>query len=110
MLQPGSTRDRLGPVSEIGDDVRVNTLCKETLTGLPKALTSTPSSTFGISWNPPGLIVPHQDLSNALEAAWEHMPAAGSPNLLHSLEPDEFNASVALSHGLHLISNLSEFN
>lgn len=105
MFRPSSTRDRLGPVSEIGDDVRVNTLCKETLTGLPKALTSTPSSTFGIS-----LIVPHQDLSNALEATWEHMPAAGSPNLLHSPEPDEFNASVALSHGLHLISNLSEFN
>lgn len=45
-----------------------------------------------------------------LEATWEHMPAAGSPNLLHSPEPDEFNGSVALSHGLHLISNLSEFN
>uniref|UniRef100_A0A0E9X3C5 Uncharacterized protein n=1 Tax=Anguilla anguilla TaxID=7936 RepID=A0A0E9X3C5_ANGAN len=50
------------------------------LTGLQRALTSTPSNTFGINWKSkckPGLIgqsVP--DLTNALLAEWKRIPAA----------------------------------
>uniref|UniRef100_A0A0E9Y2E0 Uncharacterized protein n=1 Tax=Anguilla anguilla TaxID=7936 RepID=A0A0E9Y2E0_ANGAN len=50
------------------------------LTGLHKALTSTPSNTFGIHWKAnyqPGLIAQSvPNLTNALLAAWRQIPAA----------------------------------
>ena len=51
------------------------------LTGLHRALTSTPSNTFGMNWNAnceTALIAHHQcpDLTNALVAEWKQIPAA----------------------------------
>lgn len=51
-----------------------------------RAMTLTPSNTFVINWNAkcePGLVV-HIDLTKALVAQWEQIPAARYQNLLES--------------------------
>ena len=50
------------------------------LTGLHRALTSTPSNTFGMNWNAdcePGLIAQTSvpDVTNALVAEWKQVPS-----------------------------------
>jgi hypothetical protein len=67
------------------------------LTDLHRALTSTPSNTFGINWNAdcePGLIAPTSvpDLTNAL------VPAAIFQHLVESL-PRRVKAVVAAKGG-----------
>ncbi len=61
------------------------------LTCLLRVLTSTASNTFGMSWNvdcEPNLITQRQcDLTNALVAEWEQIPAAGFQNLV---KPEEW--------------------
>ena len=59
------------------------------LTGLHRALPSTPSNTFGINWNAdcePGLIAQHQcPTSLMLVAGWKQVPAAMFQHLVKSL-------------------------
>jgi hypothetical protein len=70
------------------------------LTGLHRALTSTPSNTFGMSWNAdwePGLIAQHQrgpNLTNVLVAEWKQVPAAMFQRLVESL-PRRVKAGIA---------------
>ena len=60
------------------------------LTGLRRALTSTPSNTFGMNWNAdcePDLIAQHQCLTSrmVLVADWKQIPAVMFYHLMESL-------------------------
>ena len=62
----------------------------KSLTGLHRALTSTPSNTFGMNWKAdcePGLIAPNQlpDLTNALMAEWKQVLTAMFQHLAESI-------------------------
>ena len=75
----------------------------ENMTGMHRALTSTPSNTFEINWNTdcePGLITQHQlpDLTNALVAEWKQVPAAMFQHLVESL-PRRVEAVIAAKGG-----------
>ena len=73
-------------------------VCKN-LTGLHRALTSTPSNTFGMNWpNRP------TQCPNALVAEWEQVPAAMFQHLVESL-PRRMEAVIAaIFH--HLVDSL----
>jgi hypothetical protein len=59
------------------------------LTGLHRALTSTPSNTFGINWNVGcelSQIAPHQSQTSLMFVAeWKQVPAAMLQHLVESL-------------------------
>ena len=66
-------------------------------TGLHKALTSTPSNTFGMNWNSdyePG----QTDLTNALVTEWVQVSAAMFQNVVESL-PRRVEAVIAAKGG-----------
>ena len=72
------------------------------LTGLHRALNSTPSNTFGMNWNSdcePGLIAQHQcPTSLMLVAEWKQVPAAMFQHLVESL-PRRVEAVIAAKGG-----------
>jgi hypothetical protein len=66
----------------------VSRLVWKNLTGLHRALTSTPSNTIGMNWNvacEPGLIALHQypNLTNAFVSEWKQVPSAMFQHLCH---------------------------
>ena len=82
------------------------------LTGLHRALISTPSNTFGMNWNTdckPGLIAQHQCLtSRMLMAEWKQVPAAMFQHLVESL-PRRVEAVIAAQGRDQLHINAHEF-
>ena len=76
------------------------------LIGLHRALTSTPSNTFGMNWNAdcePGLIAQHQCLTSLmLVAEWKQVPAAIFQHLVESL-PRRMEAVIAAKGGTNSI-------
>ena len=68
------------------------------LTGLHRALTSTPSNTFGMNWNTnlePGLIAQHQCLTSLmLVTEWKQVPTAMFQHLVES-HPRRVEAVIA---------------
>ena len=72
----------------------LKSVCKN-LTGLHRALTSTPSNTFGI-----GLVAQHQ-CTYALVAEWKEVPAAMFQHPVESL-PRRVDAVIAAKGRLHI--------